>query len=185
VCHFLLSRCIHLQDKSEPSPEPLLNSIQDLDVVEFSIKKLYHIIGIESCLLPRPWISKEFPRLSLMVVEMCHDLGLQIPVLAPSANDTSNVVNFHAIRRMKTLSICKPDRRFRNFKIEDFACSDVNKVSDAVRSSLSIAITEPGCEIRPPFTTSFSAQFNDAVTDSALGSMTTFFPQGRRSSEKT
>jgi hypothetical protein len=94
-----------MQEKSEVSPEILFHSIQDMGVVEFSIKRLHDMIGIEAFPLPGPELSEQLPRLSVTVVDIYHDRIIQILVLAPSAigQRYGNALDLHAMRRMKQL----------------------------------------------------------------------------------
>jgi hypothetical protein len=94
-----------MQEKSEPLPKLLLDSIQYRTIVQFSVNRSDDMVGIKEFLLPRREFSDQFPRLPVTVADTCHDLGIQILILVPLANDRPNTLNFHAIGRMEIIPI--------------------------------------------------------------------------------
>jgi hypothetical protein len=97
LCHLLLRRCVHIQEKSKPLPKLLFDSIRHIIIVQFSVKRFDDMVGIESFLLPRPDLSEQLPRPPVRVVDMRSDRGIQILVLMASVDYPTNAVNFHLI----------------------------------------------------------------------------------------
>jgi hypothetical protein len=94
-----------MQERSEPLPKLLLDSIQYMIILQLSVKRSDEMSGIKESLLPRRGLSEQLPGLPVTVVDICHDLGILLLILAPSVNDVSNAPNFHPIGSMEIVSI--------------------------------------------------------------------------------